>query len=231
MATVMQLFQIEGIVLHTLNFRDYDLIATVFSSEWGLVKLIAKGANRRTGRKGGIPFIPLVQAEFICRKGRGELHQCQEITLISLNTVLRRRLDLLDVSCEMLQIVRRHQPLERPSPQLYQLLIAYLKYLPEAQTPKTLAVSFRLKLLKNEGVLNIEPRCAQCSCVVDSYCVNGGQVFCADHQVLPAVCFSEEESRLLYTLVHTRSRKEIFALSVQPDFCEKVELLFLSLLA
>jgi DNA repair protein RecO (recombination protein O) len=42
----------EGIVLHTLSYRDYDQILTVFTREAGVIKLVMRGglSPRRQGR-------------------------------------------------------------------------------------------------------------------------------------------------------------------------------------
>ena len=144
----------EGIVLQTMDFQDYDQILTVYSLEEGLIKLIQKQARRQNHKKGSATA--LTHAEFVYAKGSSELFRCQEISLLNAYLSLRASLHVMRASCEIVDAVKQSQMLHQPSPILYQLLLLYLEKLPSMKNPYALSASFLLKVLRHEGICDLE---------------------------------------------------------------------------
>ena len=149
------MLRVEGIVLSRLQYQDYDQILTIFTLQEGLVKLICKQASR--SKKGmNASTSPLTRAEFVYRLGKGEISRCDEVSVIQQYVALRQRLDYLESACDMLKALSQSQMLGKPAPALYALLSYYLEHLPLMQVPEVLALSFRLKILRHEGILDLE---------------------------------------------------------------------------
>ncbi|HRD55322.1 MAG TPA: DNA repair protein RecO [Parachlamydiaceae bacterium] len=150
----MQIDQAEGIVLQTFDFRDYDQIATVFTKERGIIKLIAKNANRaKNSLKNSVP----IKAEFVYAIGKSEICTLKEIFPKEYYLNLRQNYSCLNTAFECLKCILKTQMAEKPAPFLYELLQAYLSKLPKLKNYEAASCSFYLKVLQHEGVLNLNP--------------------------------------------------------------------------
>lgn len=146
----MHIHRTEGVILQSLDFQDYHQILTVFTRDEGLVKLITK---RSYGKRQGTFTTPLTQAEFIYKAGNAEIFKCQEVSIIHQHLGLRQNLVTLEAACEILKAILLTQLLHATAPQLYALLVLYLTRMPLFEDPHAITASFRLKLLKHEGLL------------------------------------------------------------------------------
>lgn len=149
----MQTYRCEGIVLHTLNFRDYDKIVSAFTAEHGLLKFIAHKAN---AAKRGLKVLPLTKGELIYTPNKSELYRLKDLSLTSQYLPLRQNLCFLDTACELLKCILETQLPQKPAPDLYSLLCAYLDKIPKVSNPKLIEASFRLKLLRHEGLFDVD---------------------------------------------------------------------------
>src|SRR5262249_2066634 len=113
----MPKLRIEGVIVKALPFNDYDQILTVFTEQEGMIKLIVKGAYSRK-RGHGAATSPLIKAEFIYSKGRGELDNCSEISPLNAHLKLRSSWNVLQAAGSMVQAVLHTQQLHKPAPLL-----------------------------------------------------------------------------------------------------------------
>ncbi len=143
----------EGIIVRAFPFQDHDRILSLFTPEAGLIKLCVKGAYLKKSNHGSASN-PLNHVEVIYKKGKSEIHSCYDIEVLNHHLPLRQALNTLECACDMLQTVGLTQYPEKPSPKLYALLLIYLKKLSLIADPMLLSTSFRLKTLKNEGLLH-----------------------------------------------------------------------------
>lgn len=140
----------EGVILHSIAYQDYDQILTVFTFDFGVIKLIVKGANRPKHTSGGVPSLfTRVQCVFV--QGRGDIGKCQELSVLQPYLKLRGTLAGLQAASDMAQALRNSQPAHHPNPHLYLLFVSYLGQLSRMKDPFFLAISFRLKMLYHEG--------------------------------------------------------------------------------
>lgn len=147
----MQTYRCEGIILHTLDFRDYDKIVSAFTAEYGLLKFIARKAN---AAKRGLKVLPLTKTDLIYTTTQSELYKLKDLSLIAQYLPLRQNLAFLHTACELLKCVLKTQLPQKPAPDLYGLLCAYLEKIPKVSTPALIEASFRLKLLRHEGLFD-----------------------------------------------------------------------------
>ena len=116
----------EGIILHTLPVKDWDLILTVFTQKFGLMKFFyRKGQSRR--RNQGSAASPLTRAEFIFSQHASELTPLQELSTIDVNFELRQTFEKLESSCRWLRLIKNSQLPGKPAADLYLLLLSYLR--------------------------------------------------------------------------------------------------------
>lgn len=215
--------RIEGTILRSLLFRDYDRILTVFSLEAGLIKFVIKGINKKF-----LAATPFTVAEFIYLPGKNDLHKCQEMTPFHSHLPLRNSLACLEVACEMSKTILQTQPAETPTPLLYSLFQWTLHKIPLVKDPYVLLLSFYLKLLKHEGLLHLitseNQCCSQCNTPLQESHLMGGEFFCSSHAPATAIAFAEEEMKWLSILASLSSFQEIKEMVIAKESREKIHM-------
>lgn len=151
----MEIYKTTGTILHAFDFKDYDKILTIFAEEEGLFKVIVKNANRPTNRLGK-STAPLTHAEFVYTCSKSDIRLCKEISVINYRLQLRSKLELLEAAVDITRTVSKSIIPNTTTPLLYQLLNIYLDELPKMHSPATLAESYKLKLLRHEGLLSFD---------------------------------------------------------------------------
>lgn len=154
-AQFMSFQKIEGFVLHSMHFQDYDQILKVFSQEMGCLKIIVKNGYRISQNQ-PCALTSLMKVSFLIEEGRGELYRCRAFTILDSYPKIRENLKQLQVACELLQILHFFQYPGVIAEPLYHLLVFFLEKLPEIAKPEILPTAFRLKIWKHEGILNMD---------------------------------------------------------------------------
>ncbi len=218
--------QTEGIILRAISFRDYDQILTLFTSDAGIIKVIYKGSrSKRRGVQG--LCIPLTKVELVYREKRGEIFSCQEMTLVESFSYLRKKLLHLEIACDLLQALLVSQLVGKAAPRLYALLSFYLEKIPQISNPRTLAVSFRLKLLKHDGLVAFPFMCGECQQFLQTVAyTQGSEGWCANHQPNGSRVWEQQELQQLYRLAMCQNYREICAEEVSFELQDKVARFF-----
>jgi DNA repair protein RecO (recombination protein O) len=141
----------EGIVLHSLDFRDRQRIIKIFTPHFGLITLIVKGISKKNYHLVSLTT-PLTRGEFLFTKGRGEIYLFMEGTCLDMHLPLRADLNSLNVAGKLVQIILSSQLPGKSTPQLYLLLAIYLARLAQFPEKEALLYSFYLKTLRHEGL-------------------------------------------------------------------------------
>ena len=217
------MYRTEGVVLHTINFRDYDQILSVFSPELGIEKFFVKGSHRPS-RKGSAPSL-LTHCEFVYRQGKGNFLLCDEFSILDHYLGLRKDFATLQAACNLLRLIQDSQLPGKPAPSLYKLLLKYLEGLRNLSDPKMLTASFHLKLMRHEGILHLAAICQTCQQPLSSLYFSEGECFCSIHSPKDALHFSSEETSLLYQLTYCRTLKELAFLSFPSELEKKIGLI------
>lgn len=221
----MEIYKTEGIILQALPFQNYDQILSVFTFNEGLIKLILKGAY--SSKKGnGAHTNPLTLAEFLFTKGRSELFLCRDVYPINSFLKLRQDLPSLEAACDLLQAILSSQLTHKPAPALYALLQAYLEKMPEAAHPPTLNSSFRLKILRHEGLLHLAAKCSHCEAEFESCAIYEGECYCPAHAPINALIFNQHEKKLLEQMAFCQYLSEIIPLFLPVHLPSKIKRLF-----
>jgi len=212
----------EGIILQTLPIKDWDLLITAFTKENGVVKYYYKNGQSRKRSKGALTS-PLTRAEFVCRKWGADLVPLSEISVIDVQIDLRKTLELLETSCSWLKLIQQSQLPGKPAKELYLLLITFLNTLPAYSNPSALDACFHMKLLRHEGLIELDTSCSVCG---RPSAFQKGEAFCPSHMQAGSVPFNLTEFETLKTLAFCRSLKEIEPIIVDGSLLEKVMRLY-----
>lgn len=201
----------EGIILRVIPFRDHDMIVTLFTREEGVLKLFYSGRGRAR-----VACTPLMAVEVVYRERAGEIFGCQKMTCIHAYHHLRRRLVDLQVATDLLTVLLSSQLLGKSVPQLYALLLFYLEKIPQMADPFLLSASFRLKLLKHEGLIASPFACRVCGQELQERgALLGAEWRCLSHQTSGSILV--DDLLWFYRLMDCQSYREIAQEQFPPE--------------
>jgi DNA repair protein RecO (recombination protein O) len=212
----------EGIVLQVTPYKEYDKIITIFTPLHGLLKIFVKGKKSHH-----LPFtIPFARGEYIYNAGRA-LPQLIDASLISSSDHLRNSLESLEISAKIQWALLKTQLQGKPAPKLYTLFSLFLEKIPLSLS---LYGSFLLKILKHEGAWQKELKCSICNKILKETWRSRGECFCKKDMPKAALYFSEEEEKMIFFLMESRSLSTIASFSFEKSLILKIETLFESAL-
>lgn len=218
----MHFYQSEGIILSSLKFRDYDQIITLFSKEEGIIKLIVKKSY--TKKEGyGSKTSPFIQGQFIYSKGKSEIFCCQELSVLNYNLELRNRYQNLEAAAAMAKVIAKSQYPLKPAPLLYQLFTSYLQTISVFENPETLVLSLILKLLRHEGLFDIDSRCQMCQKELNEVHLFGNNSYCYEHKPKEAITLNSLEVKTIYQLAFSRSLKQLKEICYDQSLAPKIK--------
>ncbi|MGK5594161.1 MAG: DNA repair protein RecO [Parachlamydiaceae bacterium] len=218
--------KLVGIVLHTLPFQDYHQIISLYSAEWGLVRIIIKYAYAKK-KPCAVEALNLI--EVVIRPSKNDLFQAKSVSLINSFLALRKDYAVLTSSLDLLNTLLQTQFPHKPAPILFSLILRYLEWMPKVKYPRNLASSFKLKVLRYDGSLAIQSTCAHCSMELSNMVINQGQLYCHAHPEYQGLYFSNLERIQLETLAINRSLIRFEENFISSELEEKINSLFAEL--
>ena len=216
----------EGILLKVIPFQDYDQILVFFTLEAGLIKVLFRGS--RSKRRGLLGLcMPLTRVEVIYKEKRGEIYIGCDIALLDSYRSLRKNLTHLNAACDLLQILYRSQWVGKPAPLLYALLKSYLEKIPFTADPQQFTASFRLKVLKHEGVASFPLACTDCQIHLEKEAYySRGEFFCRFHKPGNFWALQENLPALIFQLTECRSCQELMGIEISDGGLKAIERYF-----
>lgn len=218
----------EGIVLRVIPFRDYDQIATLFTPDLGVIKIVLRkaGGSTKSGRR---VCMPLSKVEIAYRESNREIFSCYGMCQLESFLSLRRNFSFLKVGCDLLQVVLDSQFIGKEAADLYALLDYYLKRVAGVANPWVLSSSFRLKVLKHEGFCHFPLRCSMCGEVLlRKTFFERGEVMCEMHRSVGSKQWNSIELQTIYRLAESQSFKEVSQLDLSMKLQEEIACFFSS---
>jgi len=159
----MPVFSTPAILLHRLDYGDFDLILTLLSLERGKISLIAKSAKKSTKRFAGIlELFSLIEVVGNTSRGRG-LPVLQEAILQSPFSTIRDDIKKTAYASYWCELLNKWMEENRKQVQLFYLLQHVLSQLDRGTTVATeLSILFQMRLLDLSGHGPNLTRCARC---------------------------------------------------------------------
>lgn len=222
----MALISCQAIVLSSFNYRDYDRIATLYSNDRGLIKLIIHGANRPKSNR--LIFCqPFTLIDLTYQQKNGDIHHFKEGKILNPHLNIRDSFEALEAASQLLDVTSKSQMPEEPSSHLFLLLTTYLKKIPEFKNPYILSQSYLLKTLLMQGLWTIQTQCSGCQKKLDEFYFSPKGYFCMNCAASTSIRLTIEEMHTITALVQERSFKELQKLEVKKALQEKIEKIFL----
>ncbi len=157
-----EIIKSQALVLQSIRWHESSKIVTLFSSEWGKIKVIARGALRKNSPFGGkleaLNFVEIV----INQKPTRELQILTDISLLNSFPQLRERYDCLPYALAMLELVQKVFEDLHGDRLFFDFLIRLLQQMGEGTYPQVIFWYFILKLSSFLGFKPDFSRCRQC---------------------------------------------------------------------
>ncbi|MCD6526922.1 MAG: DNA repair protein RecO [Desulfuromonas sp.] len=152
----------EAIILRYTNYGEADRIVTLLTREHGVCSAFARNARKSRRRFGGAlqPF-SRVRVSWQQRRRAG-MAQLAEVEFLDGAGALLANLDALALAAYGCELVSALLPEQHPAPEVYQVLDAFLCYLPVAESFPTARLLLELRLLDLAGLLPHIGHCASC---------------------------------------------------------------------
>ena len=149
-------FKTEGIVLRQTSSGEADRMLTVYTRDFGTLRLVARGLRRPNSRLAG-HLEPLVHASLQLARGRGPDIVTGADTLHG-HTALRNSLEGIARGLVCAELVEAFAPEEQANPELFHLLLHAITMLNEGEEDRLLW-HFAFHVLRLTGYM---PELQQC---------------------------------------------------------------------
>ena len=219
-------YRCEGLTLRKAAIGEADLVVTVFTSERGKVRAVAKGARRSTSKLVG-HLEPLTLAKLSMAHGR-ELDIVTQAQVEDGFASLKDDLATMTRGLYVAELLDGFGPEDSPSPALFRLAINVLRALPAAAEPEAPLRYFEFHLLRLSGMLPELYQCVECRREVapdaHRFSMNLGGVLCPacsplEAQVRPLSLRAMKVLRL----IHRGSLGEVCALNLSPRLAAELK--------
>jgi DNA repair protein RecO (recombination protein O) len=151
-----------AIVLHCLDYGESDRIVTFYTSDFGKLKGIAKGARRSR-----IRFANALEPFSFCnvtfsKKGSGTLALIEGCDIINHHAHIREELEKTLFSSYLIELIDKFTLEGKKNTALFQLLQSFLGIIDTGIPSETLIRFFEIRLLKHTGYEPVLDRCMIC---------------------------------------------------------------------
>lgn len=155
----MHLRKTDGVVIQRTDFGESDLIVTLYTSDLGMVKGIAKGAKRSKKR-----FVnnlqPFSYIRIVFSEGRGGLIRLDEADMIQPFFRISENISKVLYGSYFLEIIKEMTGEKESNPQLFELLVTFLSLLNNTAPREEYLRVFEVRFL---DLLGYRPRVRECS--------------------------------------------------------------------
>lgn len=149
MPTKDRLYRTDAIILRRSDFGEADRLLTVFSSEYGKLRLLAKGVRKTTSRKAGHVELFMLTHMLVAKGRTWDIISQAEI--VEAYRELREDLDKTSHAYYLAELVDRFTEEHDPNAPLFELLALALVHLNHADDPFLVLRYFEMHLLSLTG--------------------------------------------------------------------------------
>jgi DNA repair protein RecO (recombination protein O) len=155
-----RVYQTAGIIIKRSKFSEADRLLTIFTSGYGKVRAIAKGAMRPGSRLGGNVEL-LTHSQLMLARGRS-LDIVTQAQAVDTFLAVRDSLELMSCGFYLCELVDTFTEENVEDPEIYNLFLSTLRELDEARDGERILRYFELRLLGHLGYRPQLQKCANC---------------------------------------------------------------------
>lgn len=159
-------YKTEAIVLRSLDYGESDRIVTFYTSKFGKVKGIAKGARRSQKRFANVLDLFSCVWILFSRRNYDSLAFIEEGSVIDHYPLIRNNLKKILFASYMIDLTDHFTVENKKNEKLFRILQGFLKLLAMGNASEDLVRFFELHLLKLVGYEPVLDRCVACKAPV-----------------------------------------------------------------
>jgi len=179
-----QIIKSQALVLQSIRWHESSKIVTLFSREWGKIKVIARGALRKSSSFGGkletLNFVEII----ISQKPSRDLQLLTDVSLLGTFPQLRERYECLPYAFSILELLQKIFEDLHGDVQFFDFIIRLFQQMEEGEYPQVIFWYFLLKLSSFLGFKPDISRCRQCGKEPPAapvyFSLTQGNVYCAE---------------------------------------------------
>lgn len=158
----MPQFRTSAIVIKTLDYGESDRIITFYTSDFGKIKGIAKGAKRSRRRfSNALELFTHSRLIFFDKRESG-LVRIEGCDIVSTFPTIREDIRKIAFGCYLVELVDEMTAEREPNPHLFSTVTAFLSLLNEGQAEAQILRIFEARLLSLLGYRPELTRCLRC---------------------------------------------------------------------
>jgi DNA repair protein RecO (recombination protein O) len=155
----MHLRKTDAVVIHRLDYKESDLIVTLYTADLGKVTGIAKGA-KRSKRRFVNNLQPFSYIRILFAEGRGGLIRLDEADMIHPLFRISEDISKILYGSYFLEMVKEMTGEKESNPQLFELLVSFLTLLNDSPPREEYPRVFELRFL---DLMGYRPRLMECT--------------------------------------------------------------------
>jgi DNA repair protein RecO (recombination protein O) len=163
--TRSRLYRTAAVILKRMDLGEADRIVTLFSRDEGKIRAVAKGVRRTTSRAAG-HLEPFTVSDVLLAVGRELDVISQADTLESFRTI-RESLDLATHAYYLAEAVDLLTEDRQENRAVFDILVASLRHLSQAEDVRLVLVTFHLNLLDALGYRPELRECVSCRAAIE----------------------------------------------------------------
>ncbi len=211
----------EIITLKSTPFKDRSKIIQALTKDLGIISIIVNNLSQKNLNSISV-CSSFTVSEVILKKRNSDIYSIEDFTILDENLHLRKDFTFLNLASHMLKaILNSHFP-QKKAYNIYVLIKTYLKKI--IINPKAIYLSFLLKLLYAEGLLNLKTNCSICKESAQS--LSNGDSLCLNHSNDFSFKFSQDDFKKLFILCYAKTFSTLKDIDISNELKEKVVLLF-----
>jgi DNA repair protein RecO (recombination protein O) len=173
-----RLYRVRGIVLRRLDLGEADRIITIFTSERGKLRIVAKGSRRPSSKMAG-HLEPFCATRLLVARTRG-LDIISQAETIEHFPDLRRSEASIATAGYLSELVDALMPEDQAQEAVYELTYAAFRLLNEGRDPRLVTHVFEMGLLRQLGYRPELARCVSCGAEIlpepNGFSLDGGVI-------------------------------------------------------
>ncbi len=142
----------SAILLRRTRFSDTSLIVTWFTSGFGRVKTVVKGALRPKSRFAGTLDLFYECEIGFMRSSKSEIHTLRESVLRESREALRLDFPRVALGSYFVELIEHSTELEQPAPEIYDLLQRAFSHLEKCAATRRAMLHFEKELVRILGI-------------------------------------------------------------------------------
>lgn len=181
--------QTDGVVLHTMKYRDTSKIVSLYTKKFGKIKVIAKGVRSQKNKFGSSLEPMSISSVVVYKKQQRELHLLSKSEIAVALNELYNHSDRMFTGLALIELVNMVMHDEEENEMVYNLLVQALQTVNEApRNHLNVFLSFMVKLFDHFGFGLTLSKCLLCGKTIDAVSTGASRIRLSDGKIICPEC-------------------------------------------